>query len=228
MRSASHSVVKKGGRVADIRFGPFCLDTVASRVQRDGADLKLRPQAVNVLKALLQKRGQYLDYDQLLKDAWGRIVVSRHTVATTVADVRNALNEYGSWINYRPRVGYCLNIPRSDQLIRTGWHLAERRTREGLEKALACFQRASLDDPTDHRAFESIARTHLMLGMYGVRPPRESYDQLLEAQSHAIGLCGLTPELRADRAHALHLFERNAHDAESELLQAEQEKPSAT
>ena len=212
----------------DVRFGPFCLDTTASRVVRDGVDLKLRPQAVSVLKALLQKPGQYLDYDQLLKDAWGGIVVSRHTVATTVADVRKALNEYGSWISYRPRVGYCLNIPRSDELIQTGWHLAERRTREGLEKALACFQRASLDDPSDHRAFESIARTHLMLGMYGIRPPRESYDEFLEAQSHAIGLCGLTPELRADRAHALHLFERNVRDAESELLQAEREKPTAT
>lgn len=95
-------------------------------------------------------------------------------------------------------------------------------------KRLECFQKASADNPSDHRAFESIARTHLMLGMYGVRPPRESYEQLLEAQSHAIGVCGVTPEMRADRAHALHLFERNARDAKSELLQAKQEKPSAT
>jgi DNA-binding winged helix-turn-helix (wHTH) protein len=98
----------------------------------------LRPQAVRVLKSLLQHAGQPVDHEILLKEAWGAFV-SRHTVVTTVCEVRKALAEYGAWIDYRPRIGYSLNIPRSDGEIRTGWHLSERRTREGLEKALASF-----------------------------------------------------------------------------------------
>ena len=211
-----------------IAFGPFCLDVADCRVLRNGMDLKLRPQAVRVLKALLQRVGQPVEYEELLKEAWGPTFVSRHTVATTVSEIRKALDEYGSWIGYRPRVGYSLNVPRSDEPIRTGWHVSERRTREGLEKALASFQRAALDDPADHRAYEGISRMFLMLGMYGARPPREMYAEFLEAQSHAIALSGLTPELRADRAHALHLFERKWEEAETELLQADKERPSAT
>jgi DNA-binding winged helix-turn-helix (wHTH) protein len=211
-----------------ISFGPFILDFAGCRVLRGGTDLKLRPQAVRVLKVLLERMGQPVEYEELLKEAWGQTFVSRHTVATTVSEIRKALNEYGSWIGYRPRIGYYLNVPRSDDDIRTGWHLSERRTREGLEKALACFQRAAQDDPSDHRAYEGISRMFLMLGMYGARPPREMYAEFLEAQSHAIALAGLTPELRADRAHALHLFERKWEEAEAELLLADKERPSAT
>lgn len=211
-----------------ILFGPFCLDLNQRRVFRDGTDLKLRPRAVRVLRVLLQGLGQSVHYDQLLKDAWDGTFISRHTVATTVSEIRKALEEYGAWIEYRPRIGYALKVPRSDDRIRTGWHLSERRTREGLEKALACFEQASEDDPSDHRAYEGMSRMYLMLGMYGARPPQEMYREFLEAQSDAIALCGLTPELRADRAHALHIFERKWEEAEAELLLAAEERPSAT
>jgi tetratricopeptide (TPR) repeat protein len=68
----------------------------------------------------------------------------------------------------------------------------------------------------------------MMLGMYGARAPGEMYPAFREAQIHAIALRGLTPDLRADRAHALHIFERKWEEAEAELLLAEQEEPSAT
>jgi DNA-binding winged helix-turn-helix (wHTH) protein len=152
-----------------ILFGPFCLDLDQRRVSRDGTDLKVRPQAVRVLRVLSQHAGQPVSYEQLLKEAWDSTFVSRHTVATTVSEIRKAFEEYGSWIEYRPRIGYSLKVPRSDDQIRTGWHLSERRTREGLEKALACFEQASHDDPSDHRAYEGASRMYLMLGMYGMR-----------------------------------------------------------
>lgn len=103
--------------VDQIQFGPFCLDANGSRVFRDGADLKLRPQAVRVLKALLEMPGQSIDYEPLLKQAWGTTFVSRHTVAMTVGETWKTLEEYGSWIGYRRRVGYWLNISRSDDQI---------------------------------------------------------------------------------------------------------------
>ena len=55
--------------VDQIQFGPFCLDVNGSPVFRDGADLKLRTQAVRVLKALLGRPGQSIDYEPLLKQA---------------------------------------------------------------------------------------------------------------------------------------------------------------
>jgi DNA-binding winged helix-turn-helix (wHTH) protein len=209
-------------------FGPFCLEPATSRILRDGADLTLRPQAFLALKNLYQRRGEYVCYEELVREAWGGNIVSRHTVATTVAEVRKALAEYGSWLSYRPRLGYRLDIPVIDELIRTAWHLFSRRTREGFEKALACFQKASLEDASDSRAFEGMARCWLMLGFFGMRPPRQAYDAFVEAHSHAVAFRGLTTDLRQARGAALHIFERKLAEAEAELLQAQQEKSSAT
>ena len=96
--------------VDQIQFGPFCLDVNGSPVFRDGADLKLRTQAVRVLKALLGRPGQSMDYEKLLKRPRGTAFVSRHSVTTTFREMRKTLEEYGSWIGYRLRVGYSLNI----------------------------------------------------------------------------------------------------------------------
>ena len=87
--------------VDQIQFGPFCLDVNGSPVFRDGADLKLRTQAVRVLKALLGRPGQSMDSEKLLNQPQGTTFVSRHSVATTFSEIRKTLEEYGSWIGRR-------------------------------------------------------------------------------------------------------------------------------
>lgn len=60
----------RGVRLDQLSFGPLSLDLVNLRVFRDGVDLKLRPQAFHALKVLIEKSGQYVDYDQLIREAW--------------------------------------------------------------------------------------------------------------------------------------------------------------
>jgi tetratricopeptide (TPR) repeat protein len=122
-------------------------------------------------------------------------------------------------------VGYRLESPESEELIRTGWHFWSRRTREGFEKALECFERAALEHKADSRAWEGISSSWLMLGTYGMRPPLEIYPGFLRAHNQAVALGGLTPELRSVRGHGLHMFERRLREAESEFLRALREKP---
>jgi len=117
-------------------------------------------------------------------------------------------------------------VPKSEDLVRKGWHFWNRRTREGFEKAAACFRQAVLKDAADFRAYEGLAVSYLMLGSYGMRPPRQMYQLFLDTHSRAVALSGLTPELRSYRAHGLHFFERKFAEAESELLQARREKPT--
>src|SRR5258708_20169242 len=66
-----------------LAFGPFHLDLTNSRVMRDGLDLALRPQAFHVLRLLLKRSGADVDYEDLIREAWGGTIVSRHTLATT-------------------------------------------------------------------------------------------------------------------------------------------------
>jgi tetratricopeptide (TPR) repeat protein len=210
-----------------ITFGPFRLDTTTTTLLRDSQELELRPQAFLALKALIHNRGRYVGYAQMINQAWDGNLVSKHTVAVTIGEVKKTLGEFGPWISYRPKLGYRLDVPHSDDLVKQGWHFWTRRTREGFEKALDCFQQAAIENPSDFRAFEGISLCYLLLGTYGMRMPREMYSGFLQAHRRAVELCGLTPERRADRAHGLHLFEHKLEEAETELLQAQEESPES-
>ena len=210
-----------------ITFGPFRLDTITTTLLRDGHELELRPQAFHALRALIHNRGRYVGYAQMINQAWDGNLVSKHTVAVTIGEVKKTLGEFGLWITYRPKLGYRLDVPHSDDMVKQGWHFWSRRTREGFEKALDCFQQAAIENPSDFRAFEGISLCYLLLGTYGMRMPREMYNGFQQAHRRAVELCGLTPERRADRAHGLHLFEHKFEEAETELLQAQRESPES-
>jgi DNA-binding winged helix-turn-helix (wHTH) protein len=209
----------------DVTFGPFQFDLSELRLLRDGAEIKLRPQARRVLRALLLHRGRTISHEQMMAEAWEGIYVSRHTVDVTVAEVRKSLGEFGRWIAHRTREGYSLDVPSSEELIRRGWHFWSRRTREGAERAIGCFQQAAEECPGDFRAYEGLSTCYLMLATFGMRAPLEVYPQFLEAHEEAVALGGMTGELRCNRAHGLHLFERNIAEADLEFERAEAEKP---
>jgi DNA-binding winged helix-turn-helix (wHTH) protein len=212
--------------MANVTFGPFALDPTSARLSRDGAEVKLRPQGVHALRALLRHRGDYIGYDQLIAEAWGGTFVARHTVDVTVGEVKRSLGEYGRWITHRPKVGFRLEVPTSDDLVRKGLHFMNRRTREGAELAIECFQQAAAECSEDFRAFEGLSASHLMLATFGMRLPGEVYPGFLDAHERAAALGGLRAELRCNRAHGLHLFERRLAEAEAEFLIAAEEKPS--
>lgn len=210
--------------VEPIRFGPFCLDAASSRLLRDGVEIEIRPQVFHVLQALVQNSGRHVGYEHMIQEAWSGTVVSKHTVAVTVGEVKKVLAEFGPWIRYRPRLGYCLETPNADDLVRQGWHCWNRGTREGFEKGLCYFQRAARES-NDSRAFEGASLCYLMMGTCGMQPAREMYQGFLQAHGQAVALSGLTPDLRANRAQGLHIFERKNAEAEADLLQALREKP---
>jgi tetratricopeptide (TPR) repeat protein len=208
-----------------IAFGPFHLDTEAPRLLRDGVELELRPQALHALRTLAENSGHCVDYAEMIGVAWHGVSVSRHTVAVTVGEVKKVLKEYGAWISYHPKLGYRLDVPKSDELIRNGWHYWARHTREGFDKALSCFHEAAEASSTDFRAWEGISRCYLMLATFAMRRPREMYEAFLDSHGRAVELAGLTPELRGDRAQGLHVFELKFAEAEAELLKAREENP---
>ena len=210
--------------VEPVPFGPFCLDAARSRLTRDGLEIDVRPQVLNVLAVLVQNNGRHVNYTQMIQDAWNGNVVSKHTVAVTVGELKKVLGEFAPWISYRPRLGYCFEAPQADDLVRQGWHCWSRGTREGFEKGLCYFQRAA-NETNDPRAFEGASLCYMMMGTCGMRPANEMYSGFLREHHKAVALSGLTPDLRADRAQGLHIFEHKIAEAEAELQQALEEKP---
>jgi tetratricopeptide (TPR) repeat protein len=212
--------------MSEVSFGPFQLDPSATRLLRDGVEVKLRPQAFQALRTLLRHSGQSIGYEQMMAEAWEGTFVSRHTVDVTIGEVRKSLGEYGRWITHRPKVGYCLEIPASDELVRTGWHYWNRRTRDGADRAIEYFQRAARECASDFRAFEGLSTCYLMLATFGMRAPRDVYDDFLDAHARAVEAGGLRPELRCNRAHGLHMFEHRLDEAEAEFQQTLRERPT--
>ena len=208
-----------------IALGPFRLELATSRLLRDRAELELRPRAFQALKVLIQNPGRLVDYKQMIREAWDGTQVSHHTIAVTISEIKEVLGEYGSWITCRPKFGYCLEVPKSEDLIRRGWHFWNQYTRVGFENALRCFEQAAQLDEADFRAFEAISGTHLTLAGFLMRAPRDTYGPFLEAHNRAVALSGLTPELRMDRAFAGFVFERRVAEAARELLAVKAERP---
>jgi len=210
----------------EITIGPFTLDTHSGRMLRDGAEIRLRPQALQALEVLLRNTGRPVSYEQMIAEAWKGTHVSKHTVDVTVGEVKKTLGEYGRWITHRPKAGYRLEVPTSEELVRKGWHFLNRRTREAAERAIECFEHAAAECPGDVRAFEGLSTCYLMLATFGMQAPGDVYPKFLETHAQAVALGGLRPELRCNRGHGLHLFEQQLERAEAELLAALAEKPS--
>lgn len=212
--------------MAEISFGPFTIDPNANRLLRDGVEVRMRPQAFQALRTLATYGGRPVDYERLMAEAWGGTTVSRHTVDVTIAEVRKILKDCGSWIQRQPKSGYALQIPKSETFIRLGWHFLNLRSRDGVERALECFQHAAAEAPRDGRAFEGQSACYLMQGSFGIRAGTEMYPRFLEAHERAVALVGLTPELRCNQAHARHLYLRCLDEAEADFEQALAEKPT--
>lgn len=211
--------------MAEFCFGPFVLNPLANRLVRDGIEVKMRPQAFAVLRSLAAQPGRFLTHDDLIREAWEGTHVSRHTVNVTVGEVRRLLDDYGSWIVWRPKVGYALRIPQSETLVRLGWHFVNLRSAEGFERAIECFRGAALEAPRDHRPFEGLSSCYLMMASWGTRCGREMFDAFLTAHDHAVQLVGDTPALRCNHAHALHIYQRRLDDALAEFDRALAEQP---
>lgn len=50
----------------EIIIGPFTLDTASGRMLRDGAEIRLRPQALQALEVLLRNSGRPVSYEQMI------------------------------------------------------------------------------------------------------------------------------------------------------------------
>ncbi|MEO5926062.1 MAG: tetratricopeptide repeat protein [Bryobacteraceae bacterium] len=205
-------------------FGPFTLNLASDCLFRDGAEVPLRPQALRVLRALVVQGGLYLDHPQMIRQAWDGTQVSKHTITVTISEVKRALGQYSSWITCHPKLGYCLEVPDSEEMLRFGWHHMNRRTREGLEKAVRIFEQAALAG-AQGRALEGASRAYLMLGTFGMWSPEASYPKFLTAHERVVELRGYNPEMRVDRGLGYCVFERRFDAAEEQMLLALAEQP---
>jgi non-specific serine/threonine protein kinase len=73
------------------RFGPFELQRDERRLLKGGTPVALRPQALEVLSALVDRAGHLLTKDELMRRVWGQVIVEENTLQAHVSALRKVL-----------------------------------------------------------------------------------------------------------------------------------------
>src|SRR5215467_6850276 len=102
------------------QFGPFRLDAGQRLFERDGERIPLAPKVFDTLLAMVERPGEVLEKEKLLKKIWPDAFVEEGSLAQNVSILRKVLGENTSgqpYIQTIPKRGYlfaadCLSQPR--------------------------------------------------------------------------------------------------------------------
>jgi len=93
-------------------FAEFVLDTDRAALFQSGTDVKLRPQAFDVLRILVERQGTLVTKEELLREIWGETAVTDDSLTHCIIDIRKVLDDSDRHIvRTIPRRGFVFDIP---------------------------------------------------------------------------------------------------------------------
>ncbi len=150
------------------QFGVFRLDPAKRRLWRDDELVSLTPKAFETLLVLVERAGQVVEKDDILKRVWPDTFVEEATLAQNISTVRKALGdtaETPTYVATVPRRGPAPAV--SHPWGRAQWPCSGRR--QQLVRRAIHHQAPGIPIPADHRHREldlvaaqpSLTRTRL-------------------------------------------------------------------
>lgn len=112
------------------------------------------------------------------------------------------------------------------QLYVKGRYFLSRRNRDSFLKAIEEFERAIAADPVYAQAYAGLADAHLLLGVWGAKPPREVMVKAKQAATKALELDPGLAEPHATLGFATLCFDYDAPAAEAQFQRAIQLNPN--
>jgi DNA-binding winged helix-turn-helix (wHTH) protein/TolB-like protein/tetratricopeptide (TPR) repeat protein len=112
--------MREGGPV--LEFGPFRLDLLRRSLERDGQPIALSGKALEILAILLERRGEVVDKDDLMRQVWPDTAVEENNITVAISALRKALGETASatkWIVTIPGRGYSFAGLAASQPLRS-------------------------------------------------------------------------------------------------------------
>ncbi|MGE3492978.1 MAG: tetratricopeptide repeat protein [Vicinamibacterales bacterium] len=188
---------------AVFEFGEFRLDAARRLLFRGDAPVPILPRAFDILLCLVQRRGQLVTKEELLKAVWPDTFVEEGNLAQNISVIRRALGESPRdhrYIVTIPRRGYrfapeivetrpaASASPRAVELCLKARQLLNRRLTESLLQAIALFVQASDEDPTYAPAWVGLADAYALLSLYGALAPGEAFPRSRAAAEQALAL----------------------------------------
>ena len=91
-------------------FGPFRLDPLQRRIERDGSPLQLSGRAFDILLALVRQAGNVVSKTDLIATTWPDANVEENSLRVHIAALRKALGDGKGGVRYLSTIsgqGYC-------------------------------------------------------------------------------------------------------------------------
>jgi predicted ATPase/DNA-binding winged helix-turn-helix (wHTH) protein len=103
------------------QFGEFTLDVGRGCVLHGGKEIKLRPKVYETLRYLVQRPGQLIGKEELIRAVWSDAFVTDDSLVQCAVELRRALGDSGQkLLKTVPRRGYVFNAPVVKILAETG------------------------------------------------------------------------------------------------------------
>src|SRR5215207_10944458 len=101
--------MEKGARSKVYEFNGFRLEEAQLRLLYQDRPVPLKPKILDLLLFLIQKRGQLIDKNELMKEIWPDAIVEENNITVSMSILRKALGEgrdNRQFIETVPRRGY--------------------------------------------------------------------------------------------------------------------------
>lgn len=173
--------------MSDIELPPFRVDPRTQVLYRDGEIEKIPPRTVEVLLALLERRGEIVTKRELLAKVWPDTVVEEGNLTVHVSLLRKTLGDAAP-IETIAKRGYRIPVAKLDDLdsagvredLLRGRYFWNKLNRAALQSARQCFERAQAKAPKSSAARSGLADTLLMSGLFGFATGRAPFEEALQ------------------------------------------------
>ena len=188
-------------------------------VRRDANRVRITAQLIR-LKDQTHLWAQ--QYDRDLKDL---LVLQSEIAGQISAEIQGTL-DHPSPIQLSTQTPLSLQTYEAYELYLRGQYFWNKRTRDGLQKAIGYFQQAIAKDPNNARAYAGLADSYALVGGYSGTPQSEFIPKARAAALHAIELDEKLPEAHAAWALILQNYDWDWQAAEKEYRRAIELNPN--
>jgi len=217
------------------RFDRFRLDARRRRLFEDGGQaLALSTKAFDTLLFLVQRAGEVVSKDALMKAVWPHVYVEENNLNQCITQLRRALGERPREHRFIATVAghgyrFVADVDSSDtgratddsQALQHHVNSWWRLTRPGgatLDEALRYSLKAVERDPHFALAHANVAESHALMGVFGLRPPHEVFPHARRAAARALEIDPLSADAHAIAGHIQLVYELDWPRAEATLM----------
>lgn len=236
-------------------FGLFRLDASRSLLLRDGEQVPLAPKALETLLLLVSEAGRVLRKEEFIERIWPDCFVEERNLTQYIFTLRKALGESPNdhrYIVTVPGQGYRFVAPVT-QLAETddgtaaspmdntkrhtgnaeafqaylrGRYFWDKRSAQGLQKAIEYFEQAIAIDPAYALAFVGLADAYNLLAGHGGHHPQETFPKARAAARRALEIDDSLAEADASLGFISYRFDWQWPDSERHFKRALALKPN--